>query len=322
MTRKVPRVVMYHRFNEPTSLGFSQNVTKEVFEWQLGIIIKDFNVMTLSDFVRKARCGEPLKNTVIITIDDAYNDFYDIAYPLLRQNQVPATLFVSSDFVLSDRWFWWDALKYILLNSPQRSTTNFSFNGSNFRICLSSFEETLRTWHLLSDYLLNAAEDKKRDFLQLLSKQLRISLPPMSREPFTKMNRDNLMEVSKNKIEIGAHGVSHRVLSRLGEAALKTETEGSKAALEEMLGLRVSTFSYPHGMACDYNRKVIDSVKAAGYEGAVVAHESAGAADDFFTIGRIPVSNDALDFLWKIYGFDNIFKKLQFKKNGLRKPVF
>ncbi len=313
LTRDVPRVIMYHRFNEPTSLGFSQNVTRDVFEWQLGIIRKDFNVITLSELIRRARRKEPVENAVVITIDDAYKDFYDVAYPLLRQNKLCATLFVSSDFALSGGWFWWDALKYILLNSKQRGSSEFTFNGNEFRISLSSAEETLRAWHLLSDYLLGVAEDKREEFLGLLSKLMRIKLPPMSVEPFTKMNRDDLQEVLKNRIEIGAHGATHRVLSRVGRAELRTEVEGSKAALEEITGHRVETFSYPHGMPDDYNAQVIDSVKAAGYEGAVVAYEKTGGMDGFFTIGRIPVSNDPFDFLWKIYGFDSIIKRLLFK---------
>lgn len=66
--------------------------------------------------------------------------------------------------------------------------------------------------------------------------------------------------------EIGGHTVSHPVLTRLQPAALTHEVTGGKTALEERLGIVVTTFAYPYGA---HNDRVVEAVAAAGYQTAV-----------------------------------------------------
>jgi len=65
--------------------------------------------------------------------------------------------------------------------------------------------------------------------------------------------------------EIGAHTVTHHVLSRLNLRDLAREVVECKNVLEEILGEEVTSFAYPKGR---YNTEVIAQVKAAGYHGA------------------------------------------------------
>ena len=60
---------------------------------------------------RRARGGAPLpRGAVLVTFDDAYEDFGDEAWPVLRRHGVPVTLFVPTAFPDSGRRFWWDRL--------------------------------------------------------------------------------------------------------------------------------------------------------------------------------------------------------------------
>ncbi len=71
------------------------------------------------DQVFEAITGNPagLKNAVVITVDDGYLDFYEIAFPALREAGLPATLFLTTRFVDGDIWLWPDQVRYILEHS-------------------------------------------------------------------------------------------------------------------------------------------------------------------------------------------------------------
>ena len=45
-----------------------------------------------------------------MTFDDGYRDNVHVAKPLLERFEIPATVFVVSAYVDSDRDFWWDEL--------------------------------------------------------------------------------------------------------------------------------------------------------------------------------------------------------------------
>jgi hypothetical protein len=61
---------------------------------------------------------------------------------------------------------------------------------------------------------------------------------------------------------VGSHGVSHRRLASLPDAALREELSRSKKYLEDLLGTPVPAISYPNGSV---DRRVRDAAQEAGY---------------------------------------------------------
>ncbi|MBI5245393.1 MAG: polysaccharide deacetylase family protein [Elusimicrobia bacterium] len=61
---------------------------------------------------------------------------------------------------------------------------------------------------------------------------------------------------------IGSHGKTHRPLTALGDAELREELAGSRKFLEDLLGLPVTSISYPYGSV---DRRVRDAAQEAGY---------------------------------------------------------
>jgi peptidoglycan-N-acetylglucosamine deacetylase len=62
--------------------------------------------------------------------------------------------------------------------------------------------------------------------------------------------------------EIGAHTLTHPVLTTINDAAARREIEGSKNRLEELLGRPVTTFCAPRGA---YNQTHVGLIRAAGF---------------------------------------------------------
>lgn len=61
---------------------------------------------------------------------------------------------------------------------------------------------------------------------------------------------------------VGAHGTRHVPLTGLDDDALREELAGSRKKLEDIIGQRVDSLSYPHGAV---DRRVRDAAHVAGY---------------------------------------------------------
>jgi hypothetical protein len=81
----------------------------------------------------------------------------------------------------------------------------------------------------------------------------------------SRLSASHLRELADAGFEIGAHTVTHPVLSDLQGAALTREVVECKQALEDILGREVPSFAYPKGRA---NTGVANQVKQAGYRSA------------------------------------------------------
>lgn len=95
-------VFMYHRFDE--NIYPSTNVTREQFAHHLAYLAQhNFAVWPLERLIAARISGETIPpRTVSLTIDDAYASVYSVAFPLLRQYQFPATVFVPTDAIDSN----------------------------------------------------------------------------------------------------------------------------------------------------------------------------------------------------------------------------
>ncbi|HOI42540.1 MAG TPA: polysaccharide deacetylase family protein [Elusimicrobiales bacterium] len=112
------------------------------------------------------------------------------------------------------------------------------------------------------------------------------------------LSAGELRELAAKGIEIGSHTRTHSNLARLTPAEAGAEVEGSRAALESLLGAPVSSFAYPYGGGA-FDDAIRDLVKKAGYTCAVsVKQGKPRPGDDLFRLKRILVRGDdnMLDF--------------------------
>lgn len=77
----------------------------------------------------------------------------------------------------------------------------------------------------------------------------------------TRMSIQDLRELAQLH-EIGAHTITHPVLTDIPLADARQEIEDSKKWLEDVLGQAVTSFCYPRGA---HNQQLLTLVKAAGY---------------------------------------------------------
>ena len=99
---------MYHRFNE--SKYPSTNIQLDVFKDQLEIIENEnMQFIHPNDFGKKIN-QDKQERKVLLTIDDGLLSFYQNAWPILRDKQIPFILFVNTREVGAFNYMTWDQI--------------------------------------------------------------------------------------------------------------------------------------------------------------------------------------------------------------------
>ncbi len=111
------------------------------------------------------------------------------------------------------------------------------------------------------------------------------------------LKQDELLEMIKAGIEIGAHTRTHPHLTMIPEENANKEIADSKKILEEQLNININFFAYPYG---DYNESVKKLVEKAGFEGAVITKTGIVKRDaDFFALRRVAIRHNTDFFKFK-----------------------
>jgi len=102
---------MYHRFDE--NKYPSTNIQMEVFLKQIQLI-KDLNYSFIhpEDFEKNFNIPKKQKK-ILITVDDAFQSFYDVAWPFLKENRIPFILFVSTEPVGNRGYMTWEKIREV-----------------------------------------------------------------------------------------------------------------------------------------------------------------------------------------------------------------
>src|ERR1700710_1342530 len=106
-------VLTYHRIGDPDDgpPGL-MSATVRGFERQMAWLAATRCAVSLDAVLAARDGGAPLPpRAVLVTFDDAYEDFAARAWPVLSRHGIPAALFVPTAFPGDpDRALWWDRL--------------------------------------------------------------------------------------------------------------------------------------------------------------------------------------------------------------------
>jgi peptidoglycan/xylan/chitin deacetylase (PgdA/CDA1 family) len=100
--------LMYHRFDE--NKYPSTNIQMDIFKKQIKII-KDskYNFYDPKDLEKNFHTIK-IEKKILITIDDAFSSFYEVAWPYLKKEKIPFILFVSTEAVGKNEYMTWDQI--------------------------------------------------------------------------------------------------------------------------------------------------------------------------------------------------------------------
>jgi peptidoglycan/xylan/chitin deacetylase (PgdA/CDA1 family) len=254
------RILMYHRFSDAAGL-----------EWQCRHLRECYRVMPLSEAAaRLAGDGQLPPNAAVVTVDDGYRDFSDVAYPLFAAYEIPATVYVVTDFLDGAQWLWTDQVRFAFENT-QRPAFRMELPGiAPLEFPLRLPDERRRASHKTTEALKLLRNEDRLRALALLPELLAVTLPAEPPAEFQPLRWEDLRRMAETGMEFGAHTRSHPILSRVtSPTELRDEIAGSKRRIEEILGIPVRHFCYPNGLRRDISPEAAEVVREAEYETAV-----------------------------------------------------
>ena len=265
--RRDLRVLAYHRVRDPGD-GFAfdrelVSASPEAFHGQMAHLRDRFHPVTCREVVAALDGGAALpRDAVLVTFDDGYDDNHAIAFPILRETGVPATFFVATGHIDSGLPYAYDWLAHLVLTSR---ADRLRLPGLGFDAPLPALPAERRALvvELLDrlKYLDDAGQQAVIAELELDCRRPRTA-GHVDCQPMT---WDQLREMQAGGMEIGGHGVHHRMLAKLPGHALRAEVAECQARLTAELGKPAIAFSYPVGGPDAYDARVVDAVREQGF---------------------------------------------------------
>jgi peptidoglycan/xylan/chitin deacetylase (PgdA/CDA1 family) len=114
------------------------------------------------------------------------------------------------------------------------------------------------------------------------------------------MGRERILQLRREGVDFGSHGVNHLKLAEIDGASTQHEVFESKRQLEDLLGEEVRHFCYPYG---SHDLNAASAVEAAGYRSAVTCLRAAAtpAFDDFLLPRKaISFGDNLAGYFWKL----------------------
>jgi peptidoglycan/xylan/chitin deacetylase (PgdA/CDA1 family) len=313
-------VLLYHRVANYKPDQQLLCVNPNNFEKHLREIKKHYRPISLNYLQQCLETGKLPRRGVVVTLDDGYVDNLYCAKPLLEQFDIPATVFMISGYVGEQEEFISDALERLVLSCPSLpAQLNLTISGCRYSWKFQNEEINYPDWDITQGYYPTARHRCYADLHKLLRplndndrrqviRELSHSFqdPPLPRKERRVMNTDELLALSHDGlVDIGAHTISHVVLTAQSLQVQQLEIAGSKASLEQLLGRPVTSFAYPYGGRGDVGYQSINIVKQAGFKIACANEPGiVGKKSDPFFLPRFMVLNwDADYFAGKLRSF-------------------
>ncbi len=297
---------MYHRFSEGENC-FA--ISRDVFREHLSYLTKRYFIIPLSELIDYLKSDKSLPaNVVALTIDDGYLDAYEIAFPVLKEFGVPATVFVVTDFLDKKDWVWTDKMRYVFSRVEEREVS-LQFGDKKLEMNLNSANLRFQSAARVNDILKRMNEGDKKKNLNQIASSFKVEIPDLPTKEFAPFSWQQAREMDKNNVAIESHTVTHPILTNINDEQLQTELTASRERLKSELERDANIFCYPNG---NYDERVRNAVDRSGYTSAVTTVEGFNEKGiDLFSLKRFSAEFDMEHFAQTTSGFE-------FWKNNLR----
>ena len=277
------RILMYH--------GVAPQSAQALAE-QLHYLVRHFKVVSLETMLDRLTNGSfPLAHEIVLTFDDGLRNNLTVVYPILRQLQVSATMFVCPGLVESGAWLWNHEMRCRMqtLAVPDLAELRMKLLAPGTSVdAIVEWMKTLRLQQRL------VAEETIR--------QATAGFQPTAIQhgAFDIMDWDDLRSLDCNLITVGSHTLSHPILTTLSAEEIESEILESRRCLEQRLEREVNFFCFPNGA---YDKRAYQLVQKT-YRAAVTTESgvvAGGQGLDVHRLPRIPSAESAALTAWRLH---------------------
>lgn len=275
-------ILIFHRvLSQPDSI-FPGEVDVRQFDQMMQWVKRWCNVLPLDEATARLQDGTLPARAAAITFDDGYADNHDNALPILQRHGLSATFFIATCYLDGGRMF-------------NDSVIEAARNSTDDQVDLQEFD--LRPPSGAARWPLDSAS-ARRDVIGAILGQIKYAEPALRQglaDAFAAklggrlptnlmMSSQQVQEMRRAGMQIGAHTHTHPILARLDRQAARDEILINKNRLEGFLDEPVTLFAYPNGRpGKDYIAESVDVVRQLGFTAAVTTAMGAadGATDPF-----------------------------------------
>lgn len=261
---------MYHAVvRSPLEVSDWCYLDEDSFFRQVQYLSENHEVISLSDAVELIKEEQIEGQKVVITFDDGFQNNYDIAFKILKEFRLPATIFLVTGLINTSKTLW-----YCLLNRAISNTSKdfINWNGRGFKLSDPDSRSTASNviQDMLKKYEHHILMNNLVGIIKSLGDSIHNSVDDTS--PYRILDLESIQEMSKsNLIEFGAHTDSHAILSLLSKQSLKTEISLSLESVYKLTGKPCRFFAYPNGKYEDYGEDIIKLLSQLGIIGSLTS---------------------------------------------------
>jgi len=255
-------VLTYHRVNALDAAPPGLVTTPAVFERQMQWLARSGRAVGLDQVLAAARGDARLRpDALLVTFDDAYRDFAELAWPVLRRLGIPVTLFVPTAFPGDPaRGFWWERLF-----AAVRTSRVAVVGSGGTELPLGSARERANAYRRLRDEVKRLPHDEAMARVD----EAVAALGGAPEASASVLSWDELRRLAGEGVTLAPHSRTHPLLDRIPRRRLAEEIGGSAEDLARETGCRTPAFAYPGGAVSE------DAVQAAAAAGIEVAFTTA-----------------------------------------------
>jgi peptidoglycan/xylan/chitin deacetylase (PgdA/CDA1 family) len=263
-------ILFYHRFS-PGLPDVFQLPHLGIHEFKKGMnhIKKFYNVITMDELVDRLNMKKEFYwPSIVITIDDGYLNNYTLAYPILKELNLPATIYLTTGFIGTSNAPWVDDLMDILSLTKAKSLRFPELLGKEV-VDISTPWRKMEVFIRFFETMTDLDHERKILAIEKLSKTIEEGEVCEGDAERKMLGWNEVVEMSKNNISFGAHTISHPTLSKMELQEAKQEIFGSKMEIEARIGSKVSHFAIPNGRVKDFNEDLKKYCKEIGFKTVV-----------------------------------------------------
>lgn len=262
-------VLAYHRvFDVSDTKVFPYDLelvsaSTDDFRRQMEHLKRNYTVVTMGQVLTALDGGGRLPSRpVVVTFDDGHADNYTNAFPILREFNVPATIFLTTDYIGGERTFWFDHVANLLL---RLDTDRLQVPGLEEVFVLTDHESRRFASRKILRHLARISDVQRRKTIGWIEACPVGEFPSRHHGLSGAMTWEQVREMAAAGCDFGSHTLSHPVLSQLEAGALEYELVDSRTIIGQQIGRPVETIAYPEGMERSFNPAVFAAVRRAGY---------------------------------------------------------
>ncbi|HXP82245.1 MAG TPA: polysaccharide deacetylase family protein [Verrucomicrobiae bacterium] len=253
------RILAYHRVCKPkgarTIACPNTSATPEDFARQMLHVAKHYRAVAMPEVLDAIERNVPLpKRSVLITFDDAYTDFAEFAWPILKRFGLPATLFVPTAYPdHPELTFWWERLYQAFANTS-RTVLSESPLGP---LPLATPDQKRRSLLALIQLVPTVPHDEGMRLVDTVCAQL-VEQPASG--PVV-LSWNQLRQLANEGVTLGSHTQTHPILTQISANQTREEIKRSQQDLKREIGYALPIFCYPYG---DHNDAVTAILRQEG----------------------------------------------------------